>query len=115
MATTFHLTPREYWESQRLGPDYTPETFVQDGFIHCTDDESNVVAVGNRYYRNDSRVMVCLEIDIDAVTSEIRYEDAEQIYPHIYGPLALTAICGIRPVLRHADGNFMGLGDSIED
>jgi uncharacterized protein (DUF952 family) len=115
VATTFHLTPRELWMAQRESAEYTPEPFAADGFIHCTDGERNVIAVGNRYYTADLREMVCLVINCDAVTADIRYEDPEQIFPHIYGPLNVDAVTLVRAVDREADGNFVRIGDPIQE
>jgi hypothetical protein len=51
---------------------------------------------------------------LSLVQPEIRYEDPEHIYPHIYGPLNRDAIVTIVPMLRNADGTFLppkGTGD----
>lgn len=115
VAQTFHLTPRERWESQRSGDAYTPEAFAREGFIHCTNGEANLIAVGNRYYRADLREMVCVSIDMDLVQAPIRYEDAERIYPHIYGALNLDAVTSVRSVIRSNAGAFLRLGDDLSD
>lgn len=113
MAITFHLTPQTCWLAQRDHAEYVPEAFKSDGFIHCTDGEENVVAVGNRYYTGDTREMVCLVIECSAVTAQIRYEDCARIYPHIYGPLNIDAVREVRAVVRTADGTFTGIGDPL--
>jgi uncharacterized protein (DUF952 family) len=113
VTQTLHLTPAERWDAQRNGDTYTPESFAQEGFIHCTDGEDNVITVGNRYYHADPRGMVCLVIDSDLVQAPIRYEDVEGIYPHIYGPLNVTAVTGVRSVVRSSDGTFLRLGDTV--
>ena len=104
-----------HWDARRFDAAYTPEPFESEGFIHCTDGESNVVAVGNRYYTGDRREMVCLVIDCDLVAAEIRYEDPGRIYPHIYGPLNTDAVIDVRSVQREADGNFTGIGESVSE
>jgi uncharacterized protein (DUF952 family) len=115
MAETFHLTPRELWDAQRNNAEYLPEPFEREGFIHCTDGEENVVAVGNRYYTDDSREMVCLVIDSDAVDADIHYDDPQRIYPHIYGPLNTNAVRAVRAVERGPDGSFVRIGDPISE
>jgi uncharacterized protein (DUF952 family) len=115
VTVTFHLTPRERWDAQRANTAYTPEPFESEGFIHCTDGEANVVAVGNRYYTGDPRGMVCLVIDCELVNQEIRYEDPERIYPHIFGPLNTNAVVDVRSVRREADGSFTGIGESVSE
>jgi uncharacterized protein (DUF952 family) len=113
VAITFHLTPLEVWTTQRHNADYAPEAFASEGFIHCTDGESNVIDVGNRYYTGDPREMVCLVIDRDAVRAEIRYEDPGHIFPHIYGPLNVDAVQTVRGVDRETDGRFTRIGSPI--
>lgn len=113
MAITFHLTPLEVWMAQRDNADYSPEPFASDGFIHCTDGESNVIDVGNRYYTADPRTMVCLVIDCDVVRAEIRYEDPGHIFPHIYGSLNADSVQAVRAVDRESDGSFARIGSHI--
>ena len=108
-----HLTARETWNVQRHGPEYRPETFAHEGFIHCTDGEENVIAAGNRYYTTDHREMVCLVIDAGRVQPEIRYEDSQRIFPHIYGPLNVDAVIEVRSVERSAEGAFVSIGGPI--
>jgi uncharacterized protein (DUF952 family) len=111
---TFHLTPREQWEAQRKSPTYLPESFSREGFIHCTNGEENVIAVGNRYYTGDPREMVCLVLDVARIIPEIRYEDSEGIYPHLYGELNIDSVIAIRRVVRDRDGKFLRLAEPIE-
>jgi uncharacterized protein (DUF952 family) len=104
---TFHLVAGEYYRDSRSDEPYTPEAYASDGFIHCTDGAENVAAVANRYYTADRRMYIALLIEKALVVPEIRYEDADAIYPHIYGPLNRDAIVGVVPVLRNADGTFV--------
>lgn len=107
---TYHLVPAEVWEAQKFGRFYVPENFAEEGFIHCTDTLEELVAVGNRYYRDDPRTFLVLAIDCELVTAEIRYEDERRIFPHIYGPLDADAVLSMQPVVRAADGSFLSMG-----
>ena len=107
MSITYHLVAGEYFRDCDSNAPYTPEPFADEGFIHCTDGEDNVAAVANRYYRDDKRMYIVLVIEKDEVTSEIKYEDPDKIYPHIYGPLNRDAIVTVLPILREADGSFV--------
>ena len=111
MTETFHLALRDEWVAQENAETYAPEPFEREGFIHCTDGEANVVAVGNRYYRSDSRPFVCLVINVGQVEAPIKYEDADRIYPHIYGRLNNSAVIGVREVRRDEQGVFLELGE----
>ena len=104
---TFHLVPLEYWRVCDAARTYLPESFDAEGFIHCTDDAKELVAVGNRYYAADRRVYVALVIDKARVKADIRYEDPARVYPHIYGPLNRDAIMRVIPAPRDTDGRFL--------
>jgi uncharacterized protein (DUF952 family) len=104
---TYHYTPAEYFA--RFGPDkdYTPPRFGEEGFIHCTDGAENMVRVANFLYRDDPREFLVLYIDKERVKSPIKYEDEDEIYPHIYGPLNQDAIVDKHRALREPDGTFL--------
>jgi uncharacterized protein (DUF952 family) len=110
-AITFHLVPREVWELQCGSTEYRPEAYGADGFIHCTDGEAEVIAVGNRYYAADAREYVVLEIARDRLKAPVKYEDPARLYPHIYGPLNFDAVVAVRPVRRAPGGAFVAIGD----
>ncbi len=109
---TYHLAPEPVWEAQRDGGMYRPETYAEDGFIHCTDGEVNLLAVANLFYQADKRPHVVLVIDPTRIEAPVRYEDAKRIYPHIYGHLNVDAVVEVRRAVRLADGSFAGIEDA---
>ena len=112
---TYHLVAEPYYGSCDASEDYTPEDFASDGFIHCTDGVENVIATANRYLKEDDRPFIVLVIDKEKVSAEIKYEDAEQIYPHIHGPLNRDAIASTLPVKRAEDGTFLAVEPANPD
>lgn len=106
-SVTYHLAPQPVWEAQRDDPGYLPEAFGREGFIHCTDGLDQIVASGNRHLRNDPRPYLLVTIRVEALTSPVRYEDPNRIYPHIYGPLNREAVVEVEPALRDPDGRFL--------
>lgn len=110
---TYHLTPVEVWYAQSSCAVYEPEAFAREGFIHCTDGESRVIEVGNRYYTGDVRDYCLLSLERERLSSPVIYEDPEQVYPHIYGPLNTDAVVEVRRVLRAEGGSFVGIGEAI--
>ncbi|MCC6793396.1 MAG: DUF952 domain-containing protein [Thermomicrobiales bacterium] len=112
-SITFHLTPVDIWRAQQDRPSYEPEAFAREGFIHCTDGESRVIEVGNRYYTGDPREFCLLTLDRAKISAPTIYEDPEQVYPHIYGPLNTDAVVEVRCVLRIEGGKFVGIGDRL--
>lgn len=104
--TTLHLTPKDVWDRQRNQSEYIPEAYERDGFIHCTDGDENLLSVATLFYSNDARDFVVLTLAVDKIRSEVKYEDPDRIYPHIYGPLNTDAVIGIKAIERSADGQF---------
>jgi uncharacterized protein (DUF952 family) len=112
-AVTLHLTPVDIWTAQAQFPEYVPEAFAAEGFIHCTHGEALVVEVGNRYYRADPRPYCLLTIETARVVARIVYEDPDQVYPHVYGPLNTNAVVAVRRVERSPDGTFLKIGAAL--
>jgi uncharacterized protein (DUF952 family) len=106
-VVTFHLVAREVWEAQRSRDLYVPDAFAADGFVHCTDGEREVIDTANRYYRDDPRSYVVLTLDVEALTSEVKYEDLAHVFPHVYGPIETAAVRDVRDVRRDTDGRFL--------
>src|SRR3712207_1066863 len=109
-AVTLHLVPEDVWLAQSGDSRYLPEGFSGEGFIHCTHGDDFVIEVGNRYYRDDPRPYLVLELDLERVAAPVIYEDDERRYPHIYGPLERHAVRRIYRVERAADGTFVAIG-----
>ncbi len=106
---TYHMVPREYYEAQDSQQDYKPEPMQagREAFIHCTDGAENLAATGNRFYTADRREFIALLLDLAKLTSPVRYEDPNRIFPHIYGPLNREAILKIVPFPRDEQGRFL--------
>ena len=107
---TLHLTPEPVWLDQRLLNEYRPEGFDDEGFVHCTDDEDLMLEVANRYYKDDPRPFLLVDLDLDVVSALVVYEDDEGRYPHVYGPIERDAVRRVRRVERAADGTFSAIG-----
>jgi uncharacterized protein (DUF952 family) len=110
---TLHLVPEPVWLAHTDRPTYQPERFAEEGFIHCTDGAALLIDVANRYYRDDSRAYLVLDIDLARVQARAIYEDEAQQYPHIYGPLEREAVTRVRRVERLPNGAFAAIGDDV--
>jgi uncharacterized protein (DUF952 family) len=103
----YHIALSQYWQDAIASGVYTPPGFATDGFIHCCTAEQ-IAGVIDRYFRGEGNLLV-LRIDPQAVAAEIRWEDltgSGVAYPHIYGPLDVTAVQTVRPFSPEADGVF---------
>ncbi len=112
---TLHLVPEAVWRAHEQQTEYRPDGLEAEGFIHCTDGEELVVEVGNRYYRDDPRPYVVLDVDLTRVSAPAIYEDEAHRYPHIYGPIEQEAIARVRRIERAPDGTFTAIGAQLDD
>lgn len=103
----YHLTPADVWERQKPSGLYLPEAFEQDGFIHTTNGLDPLLEVANLFYQGDRRDYRVLVLSVPKINADVRYDDDNRIYPHIYGPLNASAVVGELPVRRGGDGAFL--------
>ncbi len=81
------------------------KSLEQEGFIHCSQPEQ-ILEVANRFYHGISE-LVLLWMDPDKVTSEIRWEGANNsLFPHIYGPINLDAVISVTELKPEIDGTY---------
>jgi uncharacterized protein (DUF952 family) len=106
---TYHLIPAPVWEAVQGESSYTPEAYESDGFIHCTNGVDQMVQVANWFYTSDTRPFKVLVLDVNAIASDVRYDDDAQTFPHIYGPLNLGAVVDVLDVERTSDGTFVSI------
>jgi uncharacterized protein (DUF952 family) len=112
----FHIAAAADWERALRDGQYTMSThgltLAEQGFIHAATAEQ-VAPVANAFYR-DVPDLVLLVIDTERVGPEIRYEHVPgqaSPYPHIYGPLNVSAVVEARPFGPGPDGQFSSVGE----
>jgi len=101
-----HILSESAWATAKESGDYRGDTLATEGFIHCSTPEQ-VVEVANLRFR--ARTDLCLlVIDPTRVNPKILYEDGGNgtMYPHIYGPLNLSAVRAVIPFRPLSDGSF---------
>ena len=111
MTFIYHIATAAAWAQARRDGQYTmstlSRTLAQEGFIH-TSTASQVARVADAFYLGVPDLLL-LVIDPDRVDSEVRYEPVpghDLPYPHIYGPLNLSAVVQTRPFTPGPDGQF---------
>jgi uncharacterized protein (DUF952 family) len=107
MRPTYHLVPVETWTSADPGRPYSSASLAVEGFVHCTDGMTEMVATANRHYLDDPRPFLVLTVDLDATGSPWRIEDERGVYPHVVGPIARVAVIRVVPAPRAGDGEFL--------
>lgn len=103
--TIFHLCQRKDWMSSLQRGEFTADSLLAEGFIHCS-RSTQIIDVANRYYHGVSD-MVVLFIDPEKLVADIRWEKSgEQYYPHVYGPINLSAVSHVLDVRPDSDGIY---------
>lgn len=113
MNRAYHLTPAERWAAADPAEPYGAPSLEDEGFVHLTHTEPELVAAANRHYTADPRPFLVLEIDLDRLTVPWRYdkEPPDTRFPHAYGPLDRAAILAVHRYDRAPDGTFLGIGE----
>ncbi|HUB37249.1 MAG TPA: DUF952 domain-containing protein [Streptosporangiaceae bacterium] len=112
MAELLHITDRASWQDAVRTGEYRMSTrgvtLEQEGFIHCS-LARQLRAVAELVYA-DADDLVVLVIDSEHVPADIRYETpapGAERYPHIYGPLPVSAVTEVLPVGRDSGGQMI--------
>ena len=103
----FHITTRAEFDAALSTGLYRPQAFAREGFIHCSRG-AQVAATAERIFRG-RHGLVLLEIDPARLTCPVIVENLEggqELYPHIYGPLPLSAVVAVHDMPVDADGRF---------
>ena len=103
----YHIVIAAEFRAHSNGFEYVPADFAANGFVHCA-LEASVLAVADDYYADVDEPLLLLRIDPVRLKSSTRYEAAapdptagaahlasSPVFPHVYGPIALTAIDGV--------------------
>ncbi|MGZ3748485.1 MAG: DUF952 domain-containing protein [Pseudobdellovibrionaceae bacterium] len=107
MDITYHMVPKTYYDAQSISADYFPAEFSKDGFIHCTDGEFMVSGIAYNIFKKLNDELLVLFIDKERVKSKIQYDDPENLYPHIYGPLNREAVVKVIKMIRDRKGDWI--------
>lgn len=106
---TYHLVPAADWAATDRTRPYEAASLGSEGFIHCTDGDTELLRTADRHYRDDPRPFVVLTVDLDRVTAPWSVQDARGIYPHVLGPIDQPAIVAVRALVRAPDGRSVGI------
>ena len=107
MDITYHMVPRRYFESLDTNNDYLPKEFSKDGFIHCTDGEFMVSGIAYNIFKGLEDELLVLFIDKTKLKAPVRFDDKDNFYPHIYGPLNRDAIVKVAKMIRDRKSDWI--------
>ena len=87
-----------------------PATFAADGFVHLS-TRAQVHLPANRLFAGRTD-LVLLGLDPDALGAPVKWEPgvpadpASMLFPHLYGPLPVTAVTAVEEYRPETDGTF---------
>jgi len=105
----YHITQRVEWENAQMAGQYTAPSLDQEGFIHASTGDQ-VTGTANLFFQGQTG-LVLLEIDTERLQPKVRFDavqthGAEQLFPHIYGPINLDAVINVLDFSPNPDGAF---------
>jgi len=104
----FHITSKASWAAAQSTGEYSPGSLASEGFIHCSKMDQ-ILRVADSFFANHHG-LVMLVIDLPQVKSETRWEagtdKADELFPHIYGPINLNAVLRVIDFEPESDGQF---------
>lgn len=123
----FHLVQADLWrraEAERST--YHPPTYVQDGFTHATANPALLLNVANHFYTDVPGAWLCLRMTVASLAAtgvETVFEGTapvgdkapdfegteDELFPHLQGGIHPDAVLEVHPVIRDADGTFLGV------
>jgi uncharacterized protein (DUF952 family) len=105
----FHITSRISWSEAQKSGVYSSDSLRREGFIHCSKLDQ-IMRVASAFFTNQSGLVI-LEITPSKLKSEVRWEagtdKADEMFPHVYGPLNLEAILSVFDFEPGPDGKFI--------
>ncbi len=114
-SVLFHIISVDDWaEAQRSGG-YNPSSLAIEGFIHLS-ARDQILRPANLLYRGRDDLLL-LRLDAEALGEAVVWEpgshgEAED-FPHLYGPLPLSAVVGTIDFPCGPDGGFV-LPEALE-
>ena len=119
LNVVYHIAIKENFIQAIQKNYYKPIDFDADGFIHCTGEPDTTLVVLDDYFRQVTKDILLIRIDINKLTSTIKFEKPAPIkgggtnhvkegllFPHIYGALNLDSIIGAA-IIERRDGAFV--------
>lgn len=105
--TILHLALAADWRTARARGEYRVSTIGrtldEEGFIHASADTAQLHGVAARYYADIREPLLVLTIDQDLLPAPVRLEvpdGATEAFPHIYGPVPVSAVISATPYQR---------------
>jgi uncharacterized protein (DUF952 family) len=108
MHIIYKICPENLWRSaEKAGLFEGAPIDTQDGYLHFSTGKQVYETAARHFAGQDGLLLIA--IDADALGSALRYEPSRggDLFPHLYAPLALTAVRWVRPLPLGQDGHHI--------
>ncbi len=107
-ASVYHmLESTSLNEAYRTGYVINP-SLKKEGFTHCV-KKNQILQIANKYYLKGKDILL-IEIDQRKLSYPLRFDyvsSYRDFFPHIYGPINITAITRIYKLKRNTQGQYV--------
>ena len=101
-AIIYHLAFQTDWETGLAAGEYRAPSLADEGFIHASGDEDQMLRVAARLFAGRTDLLV-LDVDTEQLPddSPVIREPARsgEIYPHVYGPINPDSVVRVRALV----------------
>ena len=104
----YKICPEKLWrEAEAAGRFEGAPVDLADGYIHFSTAEQ-VRETARRHFSGESGLLL-VTVDASALGSDLRYEPSRggELFPHLYGPLQLSAVRRVEPLPLGPDGTHV--------
>jgi uncharacterized protein (DUF952 family) len=104
----YRLATPERWADVMTGGRFDGDPHdIADGFIHLS-AAHQVEGTLLKHY-NDHERLLLVEVDLLALGDTVKWEVSRggDKFPHVFGPIPVSAVRGLRHVLRNEEGDWV--------
>lgn len=97
-ATIYKICPASLWRAaEATGVFHGAPVDLKDGFIHFS-TAAQLAETAAKHFAGQSDLLL-VEVDAETLKDSLRWEPARagSLFPHLYGPLPLSAVRGVSP------------------
>ncbi|HZX82356.1 MAG TPA: DUF952 domain-containing protein [Reyranella sp.] len=108
MARVYKIVAADLWQAAEDSGVFSGAGIdLNDGFIHLSTGAQARRTASLYFAGQDNLVLVAA--DASSLGDALKYEPSRDgdLFPHLYGPLPLTAVLSARPLPLDADGNHV--------
>lgn len=108
MTTIYKIIAADLWRAAEDSGVFTGAGIdLSDGFIHMSTG-AQARRTAQLYFKGQDN-LVLVAVDGPSLGDALKYEPPRDgdLFPHLYGPLSLTAVLSVQPLPLDADGNHI--------